>query len=40
MNTPWFNHYEEGVPQTVDVPPMLVQDMLAQTAIVYSRPVY
>lgn len=30
--TPWFAHYEKGVPQTVDVPNKLLQDLVTDAA--------
>ncbi len=32
LETPWFDHYEEGVPQTVVVPDVLLHSRLSDTA--------
>ena len=32
IETPWFAHYEKGVPQTVDVPNKLLQDLVTDAA--------
>ncbi len=32
MEPVWFDHYEEGVPREVEVPPLILPEILAQTA--------
>ncbi|WP_034341790.1 long-chain-fatty-acid--CoA ligase [Deinococcus misasensis] len=34
---PWFAHYEKGVPPEVDIPPILLHDLLIQSAQKYPK---
>ena len=37
LNYPWFAHYEAGVPHTVDIPDIPIQQLLVNAAIEYPE---